>query len=569
VTRPIRLAILGLLLVLAALAAGTPALLPPPAIATPAPHWRPDGTTVRGAYHIHSTASDGTGDLDEIAAAAARAGLQFVIVTDHGDATRRPEPPRYRSGVLCIEAVEINTSGGHLVALGGGPSAYPLAGTPQAVLEDVHRLGGMGVAAHPGSPRDSLKWTAWDVPVDGLEWLNADSEWRDELLGSLGRLLLTGALRPAATLASILDRPDQVMDRWDAATRRARVVGLAGADAHARLGFRQQAEPYEGWHVKVPSYEASFRAFALRVVLDAPLSGDPARDADDIITRIRWGRAFTVIDGLATPGAFEFSATGGGRLARMGDYLDAAGEVTLLVRMAAPPDARMVILQDGESLFDTQDRELRLGVTAEPASYRVEIYAPGATGHPPIPWLVSNPIYVGMRAVHARARAATPRRPAVRGRAGIAIDAWVREASAGSESALLPPVTIDGESAHEWRFALAGGVAAGQYAALRFPQGGLGGHDRIELRARADGPMRVWVQVRTAAGERWGRSVYIDDAFRTREVFFDEFQSLGLTSTPLPPADAIDAVLLVVDTLNTRPGGRGRVHLGALSLGQP
>ena len=42
---------------------------------------------VRGAYHVHSSRSDGTGTVDEIAAAAARAGLQFVIITDHGNGT--------------------------------------------------------------------------------------------------------------------------------------------------------------------------------------------------------------------------------------------------------------------------------------------------------------------------------------------------------------------------------------------------------------------------------------------------------------------------------------------------
>ena len=188
--------------------------------------------------------SDGTGTPEEIAVAAARDGLQFVIMTDHGDATRAPEPPRYVSGVLVIDAVEVSTDRGHLVVLGGRPSPFPLAGEPSAVLEDAHRLGGMGIAAHPGSPRASLQWSDWDVPIDGLEWLNADSEWRDELFASLGRLMLTYWLRPAETLTASLDRPTSVLARWDALTSTRRVVGIAGSDAHARLGFRQQTEPY-------------------------------------------------------------------------------------------------------------------------------------------------------------------------------------------------------------------------------------------------------------------------------------------------------------------------------------
>ena len=57
-----------------------------------------DGT-VRGLLHVHSQLSDGRGSADDIAAAAARTGLQFVVLTDHGDGTRRPDAPAYRSGV--------------------------------------------------------------------------------------------------------------------------------------------------------------------------------------------------------------------------------------------------------------------------------------------------------------------------------------------------------------------------------------------------------------------------------------------------------------------------------------
>src|SRR5512133_3030309 len=39
--------------------------------------------TVSGAYHVHTTRSDGHGDRAQVAAAAARAGLAFVILTDH------------------------------------------------------------------------------------------------------------------------------------------------------------------------------------------------------------------------------------------------------------------------------------------------------------------------------------------------------------------------------------------------------------------------------------------------------------------------------------------------------
>src|SRR5688572_236388 len=69
--------------------------------------------TMAGAYHIHTTRSDGVDGKVAVAAAAARAGLQFAIFADHGDAMNPADPPAYIDGVLCIDAVEISTNGGH------------------------------------------------------------------------------------------------------------------------------------------------------------------------------------------------------------------------------------------------------------------------------------------------------------------------------------------------------------------------------------------------------------------------------------------------------------------------
>ena len=124
----------------------------------------PDGT-VSGILHIHSTRSDGRGTPDEVAAAAARAGISFIVFTDHGDATRTPDPPTYRSGVLCLDGVEISTTGGHYVVLDMPAAPYPLAGEPRDVVEDVRRLGGFGIAAHPDSPKPELRWSDWDAPA--------------------------------------------------------------------------------------------------------------------------------------------------------------------------------------------------------------------------------------------------------------------------------------------------------------------------------------------------------------------------------------------------------------------
>src|SRR5262245_16160139 len=183
----------GLLLAIALVAIGALPLatLPPPRRAT-VPF---DDHTLAGSVHIHTTRSDGRNTPEEIAAIAARLGKQFLIFTDHGDGTRVPDPPTYRSGVLCLDGLEISTGRRHYLALDMTPSVYPLAGEPRDVVEDVRRLGGFGVAAHPDSPKAELRWQDWSAPFDGVEWVNPDTSWRVYASGPwTSRLRLLGGL---------------------------------------------------------------------------------------------------------------------------------------------------------------------------------------------------------------------------------------------------------------------------------------------------------------------------------------------------------------------------------------
>ena len=303
---------------------------------------------VRGAFHVHSNRSDGSGSVEEIAAAAARAGLGFVILTDHGDGTRPPEAPTYREGVLCLDAVEISTTGGHLVAVDLRQAPYPLGGEPGDVAEDVARLGGLGIVAHPESQKPELRWRDWSTVFGGMEWLNADSQWRDDPVPRLVRALFQYPFRSPETMASLLDRPVESLTRWDALTPGRRIVALAGSDAHARL------DPWSGDDhggragvFRFPAYEQSFRVFTIRVELDAPLAGRAARDAEALVRAIRAGRVYTVIDALAGPTAFEFSARSGNMIARMGEELTISGPVELEARAAGPPGAQIVLIRNG------------------------------------------------------------------------------------------------------------------------------------------------------------------------------------------------------------------------------
>jgi hypothetical protein len=528
------------------------AVLLPPATRTTAPL---PASTVRGAFHVHSSRSDGSGDVDVIAAAAARAGLQFVILTDHGDATRAPDPPAYHSGVLIIDGVELNTSRGHYAAIGLPASSYPIAGTPADVIEDVHRLGGFGFAAHPGSARPSLSWQEWNAPIDGLEWINGDSEWRDEPWTPVARAVLTYLFRAPQSMATLLDRPESVLRQWDALAASRPVVALAGIDAHARLGLNQRTDPDTGsFHVRLPGYESSFRTFSNHVRLDEPLSGQPDVDARRVIEAIRSGRAYSVIDALATPGSLTFTATSGGITAQMGDTLPVDGELSLHAAASGPPGTTLVLLRNGQRVREVTDQPLEINGELNAGVYRIEVYTADAPGRPTVPWIVSNPIYAGLV---TKVAGSAPVPESITG-------SPARMSEAGSEAGSKDTSTVDIASAIDWRFALAPGTPAGQFAAVRIPvSGGLTDFDRVRFRVATSAPMRAWVQLRAPVGntERWGRTFYADTESRLVELPLATFAPIGETSSAEPPLDRVDSVLFVVDTLNTLPGKSGNVRI--------
>lgn len=516
-----------------------------------------DAPIVRGAYHVHSDRSDGTGSIREIAAAAGRAGLSFVIVTDHGDGRRQPDPPEYLDGVLVIDAVEIGTTGGHVVALGMRPSPYPLGGAPAAVIEDVARLGGISIVAHPDSGKDDLRWTEWSLPFNGIEWLNADSEWRDEGVGALAKGLVTYPFRKSASLAQLFDRPEPVIRRWEALQAQRRVVGMAAGDAHARLngeaGDTRMALPF-------PGYEQVFRTLSIGIARLA-VAGDAAIDAELIITAIMEGNVFSTVDALARPVAFGFTGVSAGVRTGIGGRLPAGAPVSFSVTSNAPADARIVLLKDGQPVEQVQGATLQHSAPPGRGVYRVEVALPEAPGQPPVPWIVSNPIYVGGADSVARTRPAARERAVQYGNGPVN---WTVAKSPHAMGALGVLQALEGTEL-QFRYALGGTINEGPFVALTMPAGPVADYDRISFTARASQPMRMSVELHSPAnppqGERWHRSVYLSETPTRITVFFNEMTPRGEVSQNQPDLPRADAVLFVVDTLNTALGSSGQIWI--------
>jgi hypothetical protein len=123
----------------------------------------------------------------------------------------------------------------------------------------------------------------------------------------------------------------------------------------------------------------------------------------------------------------------------------------------------------------------------------------------------------------------------------------------------------------QFQYALGPGRPASQYAAAVVPVRETVGVDRVQLTVRSDHPMRISVQVRlpgASGGQRWRRSAYVDDQWRTIILPLSTFAPADRPTSQQPIASVVRELLVVVDTVNTAPGARGTIWMSAASLGR-
>jgi hypothetical protein len=374
--RPALAGLAGLLLLAAGLplAAGLTARY-----AAPVPPGAPRGAGtgvapgVEGAFHVHTRRSDGRGTEAEVVAAARQAGLSFVVLSDHN---APPQPPRLREGVLVLDAVELSTPHGHLVALapGGGPVAVAEARAAADPVAAVAGAGAFAVLAHPVQRKNP--WRLWGpaaAAAGGFELYSADTLWRDALASPLSRLWPAALGWLGQGVHGVMALAD------DAAGPRERLlaltpppVALCSHDAHG-----------------LPPYADVFRALSMHLPLER-LPEEPAAAAEAVASALRGGEALCVFRALGpVPEGFLVGGLGPGRRARAGGRLS----------VALPPGAlqqggRVQLRAWGAGRVGEGGREVLLG---GPGRLQLEVWreAPGRWGGREWrPWLVPSPIEV-------------------------------------------------------------------------------------------------------------------------------------------------------------------------------
>jgi len=327
----------------------------------------------RGAYHVHSTGSDGRSSVEEIARAARRAGLDFVVLTDHNDFQVRP--PRWEAGVLLIHGVEISTSTGHLVALGMRRPDDAKA-LQRGGVEAARALGGDTYLAHPVQRRNPWRDEPGARAATGLELYSADTFFREAMAHPISRLFpaLAGYLGRAehGVMGLVAPQPGATALLLRLSAEAGPKVALCAHDAHG-----------------LPAYEDVFRTLALYVPPSAAgmLPADAGEAQAHVVSVLREGRALCAFRALGEPDGVRWNGQPAfPRTLRAGEVLavslpeHAAGSLRLQVQ--------------GQGRLEPDGLHVR-ALAPGPLQIEVWVRAPGrllATEWKP--WLVPSPLQV-------------------------------------------------------------------------------------------------------------------------------------------------------------------------------
>jgi methylmalonyl-CoA mutase cobalamin-binding subunit len=323
--------------------------------------------------HLHSTHSDGTGTVEQIARAAKRADIDVVLLTDH-DTLAGEE--RWYGDVLVLVGEEVTPRNrDHYLAFGIDTIVSPRLSGPE-ICDEVRAQGGFGFAAHPWSrgndrfKRGGYPWGDFDC-LDGVElwsFLNDTGE-RLSSVRDIARMIL-------APQSIIGGAPERNLREWDRMCQARRVVAIGGLDAH-QFGIRIAGHV----PIRAMGYARTFRQLHTHVLVERELTRELEHDRALVYEALREGRCYIANDRVAEASGFAFWADD----TPMGAERAFAPGITLHARV--PQAAQIRLIRDGGPLAAADGAELTHAAD-EPGVYRIEASLGGR------PWIYSNPIYL-------------------------------------------------------------------------------------------------------------------------------------------------------------------------------
>ena len=337
-----------------------------------------------GIIHIHSTFSDGTRPIPEIAQIANELGdVHFLLITDHNTLRGRKEGfEGWYGKVLVGVGTEINDKDdrNHYLAFNIDKEFGPEYSAEEYVNQ-VDAMGGLGFIAHPDESRSYIRqyppypWTLWNSDrFHGIEIWNQMSEWMEGLthFNKFWRIL-----HPRR---SIISPKPQTLERWDQLNLKRKVVGIGGVDAH---GFLHRL--IGGFAIRVFRYKVSFRTIRTHILSEAAITPDTdyQEALQEVYAALRAGRCFISHAYLGSAVDFSFWAQNQHGSATLGETLPFEQNTEFSIHL--PKKAKAFLIYNGRKIDEQIGTDIRFAAQGK-GIYRLEVTVDDR------PWIYSNHI---------------------------------------------------------------------------------------------------------------------------------------------------------------------------------
>ena len=347
-----------------------------------------------GSIHIHTVYSDGSGTPEEIADAASKLGIDFLIISDHDTLGALIDgKERYYNDVLVLTGVEISTEIGHILIYSPSADFRDFELDSCLVQLNNNKLPDYYAEfCHPfytGRPVTDWSYKGFDA----LEIFNGDTQWRDDSAAEL-IIALLGSIIYKNPLNNLVDSPEKNIQKWCELMEERRIYQIGAVDAHSNIKISKN------FKLKFPSYDKSLRFVKTHIVTKEKLSGTYDKDKYIVFNCLKKGKCYTELGNFTDPSGFIFNAKNEHKTAYIGDEIE--GRVKFSVVL--PDTADIIIkLYNNNKTVHTSDYYKMEYTTIEPGMYWIEVSQ--IRRKPPFfkkverPWIISNPIFVSKNAL--------------------------------------------------------------------------------------------------------------------------------------------------------------------------
>ena len=312
------------------------------------------------------------------------ANLDYIVITDHNTIqAKQNEGEGWHDRLLVLVGEEIGEYGRrHYLAFGieGLVSPVEAEDAIAQYIAAVKRQGGIGFAAHPYELQNkSLNlylpaWLDWDNPgYTGLEIWSYMYDWARNITPIN---IFYYYFRPGQAISG---PPRELLQKWDQLGQKRRIVGIGGADVHAKHLFPLN-------FIQFLSYKRAFRGIRTHLITKEQLSHNTGKAKQVLYDALEHGHCFFAHDALADSRGFAFRGEMGNRTLVMGD--EAILESSVQIMVESPIRADLQFLRNGKVIKEVKmEKQLNCRVE-KPGVYRIEGRFKDKT------WLFTNPIYL-------------------------------------------------------------------------------------------------------------------------------------------------------------------------------